>query len=857
MKKCYLIFCIALLAALASSCAGHNSADATTIEWQTAPSIPDSVGLSASYAGVDAGGVVVVAGGCNFPERSLVEGGRKVFSDRIYTLAPKATAWVLSGEKLPVAAAYGVSISTTQGLYLIGGTPDGKRSLTETYLYKGGELTTLEAPMPRGVDNGAGALMGSKIYIAGGLSNGVPSHSVYVLDTQKQTWDSLPAFPGAARVQPVVVAQNAAEEMRLYILGGFDPISKKVLTDGWAWSTSLQQWVAVHDAPGAINGGDGFSLGVHTILVVGGVHKERFEEALSIVEDSTRLAYNSHAPEWYQFNDKLLAYNTIVDRWCETGVIPGGGRAGMKVVGTPTGDFYILMGETMPGVRTPEVLVGRVVSDKEFGALNWVVIVVYLLAMIGLGVFFMMRTKSSESYFKGGGKIPWWAVSVSIFATMLSAITFMAIPAKTYATDWRYFLMAITILIAAFPVVKYYLPFFRRLNITSAYEYLELRFNASARVMSSLLFIVFMVARMALVLYLPSLALTAATGIDVYTCILLMSLITIVYSSIGGIEAVVWGDVVQGIILMGGALFTIIFVVMHTDGNAWQIAMADEKFHLLNFDFDFTTASVWTMLIGGFAIQLISYTSDQTVIQRYMTTSSEKKAAKSIITNGALSLFSSILFYAMGTALYAYFQTRPETLDIAMPTADSIFPFYIMSQLPVGLSGLLIAAIFAAAMSTVSSNINSISTAFTVDIYSKLRKGATDVQRLRTARLASVVCGIFGCGFALMMATWNVLSLYDWFNTMLGILTSGLGALFLIGIFFDRIGGRAAMWGFVLGNALLILVTIYTPIFFFLYGLIGMVSITVIALLLSYVFKEDRKTAGLTWKSISQKGHQS
>lgn len=852
MKKYTFLLLFALLGVLAS-CSGHNSADPTTIEWQAGPAVPDSVGLSASYAGVDKNNVVVVAGGCNFPEKSLVEGGKKVFSDRIYTLPPKATEWVLSDQKLPVAAAYGVSVSTTQGLYLIGGTPDGKRSLSETYRYKEGKLSLVKAPMPRGVDNAGGALLGSKIYVAGGYSNGVPSNSVYLLDTQKERWDSLPPFPGAARVQPVVATQNAAEEMRLYVMGGFDPVSQKVLTDGWAWSPSLKKWVALYDAPVAINGGEGFALGVHTILVVGGVNKERFEEALSITDDSTRMAYNSHDPEWYQFNDKLLAYNTIVNRWCETGTIPGGGRAGMKVIGTPNGDYYILMGETMPGVRTPEVLVGRVLSDKEFGTINWVVISVYLLAMIGLGVFFMLRTKSSDSYFKGGGKIPWWAVSVSIFATMLSAITFMAIPAKTYATDWRYFLMAITILIAAFPVVKYYLPFFRRLNITSAYEYLELRFNAATRVMSSLLFIVFMVARMALVLYLPSLALTAATGIDVYTCILLMSLITILYSSIGGIEAVVWGDVVQGIILMGGALFTIIFVVMHTDGNAWQIAMADEKFHILNFDFDFTTASVWTMLIGGFAIQIISYTSDQTVIQRYMTTSSEKKAAKSIITNGALSLFSSILFYAMGTALYAYFQTRPETLDIAMPTADSIFPFYIMSQLPAGLSGLLIAAIFAAAMSTVSSNINSISTAFTVDIYSKIKRKATDVQRLRTARLTSVLCGVVGCGFALIMATWNVLSLYDWFNTMLGILTSGLGALFLIGIFFDRIGGRAAMWGFLLGNALLIAVTIFTPLFFFLYGLIGMVAITAIAWVMSFIIAEERKTAGLTWRSINAK----
>ncbi|MEG2864798.1 MAG: hypothetical protein RR858_01305 [Mucinivorans sp.] len=293
---------------------------------------------------------------------------------------------------------------------------------------------------------------------------------------------------------------------------------------------------------------------------------------------------------------------------------------------------------------------------------------------------------------------------------------------------------------------------------------------------------------------------------------------------------------------------------MHTDGSAWQIAMADDKFQILNFDFDFTTATVWTMLLGGFAIQIISYTSDQTVIQRYMTVSSEKKAGKSIITNGILSLISSLLFYAMGTALYAYFQTRPETLDIAMPTADSIFPFYIMSQLPVGVAGLLIAAIFAAAMSTISSNINSIATAFTVDIFQKLRPKANDHARLQSARYSSVIFGVIGCGFALIMATWNVYSLYDWFNTMLGILTSGLGALFFIGIFFDRIDGRDALIGFVLGNAALICISIYTSLFFFLYGLIGMLAITFIALVSSYILPRTWKSnKGLTWRQLNHK----
>lgn len=844
MKKILLLMVVATLFA----CESHNAADPTTIAWNKVAAIPHPGGLSATFAGLD-GKDLIVAGGCNFSNTSAAMGGKKVFSDKIYQF--KNLVWELHDITLPRAAAYGVSVSLPEGIYLIGGTADGRQSLKSTLFYKSGKITTLP-DLPLGMDNMGGGALGSDIYVAGGLNDGTPTNRVFVLDGHTKEWSEIEPYPGEARVQPVVAVQNAAEESRLYIIGGFNPQSRNVMLDGWAYSPSEKKWLSVSPAPVGLNGGVAFASGVHTILATGGVNKERFTEGLNTTTDSARLIYMTHQPEWYNFNKTLYAYNTIVDRWCSTGELPIA-RAGATVAADGVG-WYLVAGETMPGIRTDEIWHGVIVSDRTFGWINWSVIVVYLAAMIGMGLFFMLRAKNTDDFFRASGRVPWWAVSVSIFATMLSAITFMAIPAKTFATDWRYFLSAITIFMVAFPVVKYYLPFFRRLNITSAYEYLELRFNKTLRTISSIIFIIFMTARMALVLYLPSLALTAATGIDVYTCILLMSLITIIYSSIGGIEAVIWGDVVQGIILMGGAIFTLIFLITHTDGNFLQIAIDNDKFHIFNFAFDFTSATFWVMIIGGMAVQLISYTSDQTVIQRYMTVKNEKQAGKSIITNGILSLISSALFYTIGTALFAYFQSRPETLDIAMPTADSIFPFFIMSQLPVGLAGILIAAIFAASMSTVSSNINSIATAFTVDIYSKLVNNPTEKQRMQSARLSSVVFGMLGCGFALMMATWNILSLFDWFNTMLGLLTSGLGALFFMGIFFDRIDGRSALIGFITGTALLLVVTIQTNISFWMYGFIGMALITIVSLIMSYILPDNsRKLNGLTWKWLNSK----
>ena len=465
----------------------------------------------------------------------------------------------------------------------------------------------------------------------------------------------------------------------------------------------------------------------------------------------------------------------------------------------------------------------------------------------------MKREGDADDFFKGGGRIPWWAAGISIYATMLSAITYMAYPAKAYATDWTYYPMLVTILLVSFPVIKYYLPFFRRLNVTSAYEYLERRFNATTRLIASALFIIFMVARMALVLYLPSLALTAVTGIDLYICIILMALVTIVYCTMGGVEAVVWGDVVQGIILVGGALFAVGYLVFGTEGGVsgfLQLGSDAGKFRLFDWSFDYRSATFWVIILGGMANNLISYTSDQTVIQRYLTTKDERSARQSIMLNGLMSVFISIAFFAIGAGLYTFFKTHPAELDYTMLKGDTIFPFFMMSQLPQGLAGLLIAAIFAATMSTISSNINSVATAFSVDFYKRWRPQASSEQTLKVARRTCIVSGAIGMGIALLMATWEILSLLDFFQEILGLLSSGLGGLFLMGIFFPRIGGKAALTGFLSGVCVVFLVKNLTPTSFLLYGFIGLVTSVLVGLIFSYIFKEEKNLKGLCWKQL-------
>ena len=852
--------------------------------------VENQFGLAAPFAGIS-GEVVIVAGGCNFPNVPVSEGGAKKYYKNAFVLVEKEgkSEW-LSGFEISNETAYGASVNLPNGVLCIGGK-NNDESFKSVYLLKWNkESSTLDIEnwpeLPFSLFDIGAALIDETVYVVGGLADNKLANTFLSLDISKNEtdefkWKKLPDFPGVARLQPVVVAQNAAEEKHLYLFSGSsfpdNQNEPSITTDGLEFNPKTGNWTEIPEIapngypPFSLHGACGFPVGMNHILFVGGVNRDIFYNAWK-KEREGKLAkekndsatinqfnvwkkeYLLHEPDWYNFNKEVLVYHTITNSWTVGDDYPFPAPAGAKMIGWKDG-WLVINGETMPGIRSAKVYYGEIKAEPKFGWLNWSLLVSYLGGMLYLGYFFMKKENSTEDFFKGGGRIPWWAAGMSIFATMLSAITFMAIPAKAFATDWRLFPLAFTILILTFPVIRYYLPFFRRLKVTTAYEYLEKRFNYQIRFMASLLFIVFMIARMAMVLYLPSLALSAVTGIDIFICIGLMGVITVIYCTMGGIEAVVWGDVIQGFVLLGGAFLAAIFLISGTEGGFAGVIDISTQFHkmkVFDFAFDFTEATIWVILIGGLANNLISYSSDQAVIQRYLTTKDEKAASKGIILNGVMSVFVLVLFYFIGTALFAFYKTNPGEMNFAMEKTDSIFPHFIMSKMPVGIAGILIAAIFSATMSTVSSSVNSISTSFTADIYSRLFPGRNDKKQLRVARWSGIIFGSAGIMFALLLATWNILSLFDYFNFVLGLLTSGLGGLFVMGIFFPRIDGRSALIGFISGTVLLFLVNINTNISFWLYGAIGIVSTVLIALSFSFIFSNKKEINGLTWKTIEK-----
>lgn len=506
-------------------------------------------------------------------------------------------------------------------------------------------------------------------------------------------------------------------------------------------------------------------------------------------------------------------------------------------------------GNLIYNVITGTLVKESAITDHSKEGFSWadiIVIILYFAALLCIGVFFSKRQKNANDYFKGGERIPWWAAGLSLFGTALSAITFMAIPAKALSTDWSYMLFNVGIVLVAPVIMFIFIPFFRKLDITTAYQYLEIRFNLLIRVICSLAFIIFQVGRMGVVLFLPAIAINIVTGFNIFLCIALMGVFSILYTRMGGIEAVVWTDALQVVILLGGAIFAIFHIVAQIPGG-WSetmtIAIDCSKLNLGDCSFDFTNPTVWTVLIATCFTNLTMYGTDQSMVQRYLTTSSKKAAQKSVLTNALLTIPATIIFFFIGTVLFVFYKTYPTELSPAMENVDAVFPYYIYTKLPKGLIGLLISGIFAAAMSTLSGSMNSAATAFEVDIRPKLfpksvmATGADDKRwELKRAKRTTMIIGVLSLLFAFLMATWDINSLWDEFNTILGLILGSMGGLFFLGMVTKRANAKGALIGMVVSIIVQALVARYTPVYLLLYTTVGFVTCFVVGYVASLFF---------------------
>jgi len=455
---------------------------------------------------------------------------------------------------------------------------------------------------------------------------------------------------------------------------------------------------------------------------------------------------------------------------------------------------------------------------------NWIVLGCYLAVLVGVGVYFAKREKSTDDFFLAGRRIPWWAAGLSIFGTQLSAITYLAMPARAYATDWSLLPLNIGILAVAPLVVFVYIPLFRKLNITTAYEYLEKRFHISIRIFGSLSFIAFQLGRMGIVILLPALALSVVTGMNVYLCIALIGVLSTLYTALGGMEAVIWTDVLQSVVLIGGAFAALAIIIGALDGG-WRefvtIGVENNKFTLFHPGWDWTRDIVIVVVLGAlFTNSLVPYTTDQSVIQRYLTTPNQKQAGKAVWINGILAVVAGILFLTVGTALFVFYKANPARLP-ALEATDQIFAVFIWREMPAGLSGLVVAGVFAAAMSSLDSSIHSISTALTTDFVRRFKPNLMPETYLALARGFTVTFGIIGTATAMFMAAAQVEYLWDFFLGIMGLFGGTLAGLFILAVFTKKVRTIDAWIGIAASLSLLLYVKLATELNGLLYGAIG------------------------------------
>ena len=430
---------------------------------------------------------------------------------------------------------------------------------------------------------------------------------------------------------------------------------------------------------------------------------------------------------------------------------------------------------------------------------DYVIAIVYVLATAGFGAWFVRRSHTMQGFTLAGKLIPGWAIGLSLLATYLSSISFLANPGKSYASDWRPFVFSLTLPVAIFIATRWFIPLYRNTVQTTAYEYLEQRFGVWSRLYMGAAYILLQTGRFAVVLYLTALALSSLLATDTATLILLLGGLTIGYTLVGGFAAVIWTDVVQSVVLLLGGLFCLYLLLSQMPGGWEQLsatAARQDKFALGPMDADLLVQGFWVIFIFGIVENLKNFSVDQNYIQRFLSAPSEAEARKSLWLGGLLYIPVSALFFMIGTALFVYYLNVPAT---GLPEqADKVFPFFIVNELPTGLVGLVIAGVLAAGMSTLDSSLNSSATVWTVDFYKRLlRPEADDACQVAVIRIATAVIGVLATAASLLMI--DARSALDVWWKLSAVFGGGMLGLFLCALFYRGMRPRQAMFATAVG----------------------------------------------------------
>ncbi|MDR2673793.1 MAG: sodium/solute symporter [Opitutaceae bacterium] len=483
---------------------------------------------------------------------------------------------------------------------------------------------------------------------------------------------------------------------------------------------------------------------------------------------------------------------------------------------------------------------------------DYVMLALYFAFNLGIGWWCARRKKNSAGdYFLGGGRVLWWAAAISFFATSTSSISFMALPAKAYDTDWLAFGSAPAQAFAGVLVGLVFVSLLRRMNMTTIYGYLDRRFDRNVRLLGAGLGVLLKVGgRMSVVLLLPSIALSTVTGLNVYLSIALMGVVTTIYALEGGFEAVIWTEVMQVVVTFGGVAIAFFFLAGGVEGGLAGIAGAGAaagKFRAISWDFDLTQPTV-PVFMGLFFATIFLQISDQPLMQRMLATASPAEARRTVVIGNLIGLASSVVFFFAGTALWAFYQANPARLAAGLPY-DAIFPYFIANELPRGVVGLIVAGLFAASMGALSSILNATASVVVTDFQTLLRPQTAEAARLRLARVTTLLCGLLATGFAAWLAWLEVGSLWDQFMKLVALIGGGFPGVFALGLLTRRANAPGVITGALASIAVTGAVQYFTntsPFFHSFVAIASCMAIGYTASLLTARASCKKDLAGLT-----------
>jgi SSS family transporter len=647
---------------------------------------------------------------------------------------------------------------------LLIGSPSGDRVERVEPLFLDPSLSAIPS-LPVPLVTARAAVKGAHVWVAG-----VDEHQAarfFEIDTSaaQPQWTAHEAWPGQGGVVTSAVEQAGAVLVTVRANDGADRLLE--------WK---EGWRDRGNAPSALIPSTGSPIGqAHVLYLTRGG------------QSSAVVAYHTITSSWATLKDSVNASDSSVATVWKNGIVwlRTGDDGSQRLISAQIQSHTLLL-----------------------KPLDWIMIIVYLVSMIGMGLYFYLREKrnSTSDFFVGGRSIPFWAAGVSLYAANTSSISYIAIPAKAFETNWQYLTNNLVAVLGLMFVAVWIVPLLRRLNLMSVFAYLETRFHPLIRTLASALCILVQIgSRMSVILFLPSLAIATITGIDVAWSILIMGIFTMIYTALGGMKAVVWTDFVQLIVKMGGIVFAVAFIAVMMKGGVGemiQIAHAEDKTKLFDFSFDLTKATVWGFVFLVLFDVVLTFPKDQVLMQRVLSTESAKEAGRSVWTFAAIMIPGGFMFYMVGTALYAFYKTHPERLNPLLPI-DSIFPLFIAAELPMGVRGLIIAGILAAAMATLSGIMNSVATLASVDFYEKWVRNPDPKVSVRFAEWMTIATGVVGMGLALILSRYDIHSLFDVSIELAGLLGGGFAGAYTLGMF-----TRRANWqGVAIGIAVAIVLT--------------------------------------------------